>query len=153
MHLAQSVAMTSAYADVAQRDVSSWLLVGCGFWLVALGFYFIAVRPPLLPEDARFMDTSVSQIRAAVPGLDGWLKKVFTVMGGFIVGTGVLTVCVAWAGVSSRGTSWALALAGVLTVGLMSATNFVLRSDFRWVLLIPAAVWAAALILLVARSI
>ncbi len=145
--------MNSAYAAVAHRDVSSWLLVGCGVWLVALGFYFIAVRPPLLPEDARFMGTSPAQIRAAVPGLDGWLKKVFTVMGGFIAGTGVLTVFVAWAGVASHGTSWALALTGVVTVGLMSATNFTLRSDFRWVLLVPAVVWATALILHIARRV
>ncbi len=145
--------MTTAYADVAHRDVSSWLLVGCGLWFVALGFYFIAVRPPLLSEDARFMGTSSAHIRAAVPGLEGWLKKVFTVMGGFMVGNGVLTVCVAWAGLASRGTFWALVLTGVLTVGLMSATNFALRSDFRWVLLVPAVVWATALILHIARRV
>ncbi len=144
--------MKNVVAELAQRDVSSWLLVGCGFWLVVLGLYFIAVRPPLLPEDARFMGTSSAQIRAAVPGLDGWLTKVFTVMGGFIAGSGVQTVYVAWVGISSRGSFWALALSGVLTVGLMSATNFVLRSDYRWVLLVPAAVWTAALILHVARS-
>ncbi len=144
--------MKNVVAELAQRDVSSWLLVGCGFWLVVLGLYFIAVRPPLLPEDARFMGTSSAQIHAAVPGLDGWLTKVFTVMGGFIAGSGVQTVYVAWVGISSRGSFWALALSGVLTVGLMSATNFVLRSDYRWVLLVPAAVWTAALILHVARS-
>ena len=35
--------------------VSSWMLIACGGWLLALGFYFIILRPPLLPEDARFM--------------------------------------------------------------------------------------------------
>ena len=138
--------MKNVVAELAQRDVSSWLLVGCGFWLVVLGLYFIAVRPPLLPEDARFMGTSSAQIHAAVPGLDGWLTKVFTVMGGFIAGSGVQTVYVAWVGISSRGSFWALALSGVLTVGLMSATNFLLSSDFRWLLLLPALLWLAGLL-------
>ncbi len=57
------------------------MLIGCGVWLIGLGFYFIVLRPPLLPEDPRFMGTTLVQIRAAVPGLEGWLKKVFTVMG------------------------------------------------------------------------
>lgn len=53
------------------------------------------VRPPLLPEDTRFMRSSIAQIQAAVPGLEVWLTKVFTVMGGFMAGAGALTVFVA----------------------------------------------------------
>ena len=44
-----------------------------------------------------------------------------------------------------RGTSWVMALSGALTGGLMSATNFALHSDFRWVLLLPVLVWLAGL--------
>ena len=143
-------------------------------WLVGLGLYFIAVRPPLLPEDARFMEATATQIQVAVPGLEAWLKQVFTVMGGFMAGTGVLTVFVAIVAMPCRlkGTSWAIALAGALTVALsskcgfatfldprggrpasaglgalMSATNFALHSDFRWLLLVPALVWLAGLVL------
>ena len=75
--------------------VASWMLIACGGWLVALGFYFIILRPPLLPEDARFMGATLAQIHAAVPTIDAWLKKVFTVMGGFMAGAGVLTLFVA----------------------------------------------------------
>lgn len=44
-----------------------------------------------------------------------------------------------------------MALSGTLTVGLMSATNFALHSDFRWVLLLPVLVWLAGLAAYVAK--
>ena len=133
--------------------ISAWMFIACGVWLVGLGLYFIVLRPPLLPEDPRFMGTTLVQIQAAVPGLEGWLKRVFTVMGGFIAGAGVLTVFVATVAMPARlkGTSWAIALSGALTVALMSATNFVIHSDFRWLLLMPALIWLAALVSYVAR--
>ncbi len=62
------------------RRVSSWMLTACGLWLMGLGFYFVFLRPPLLPEDARFMGTSLEQIRVAAPGLEAWLNNVFTVI-------------------------------------------------------------------------
>jgi hypothetical protein len=129
------------------------MLVACGAWLVGLGFYFIVLRPSLLPEDTRFMGTTIEHVRAALPGLESWLSKVFTVMGGFMAGAGVLTVFVARTATTSgtSGTGVAIAVAGVLTVALMSATNFVLRSDFRWVLLIPPLVWLAGLSLYATR--
>ncbi len=132
--------------------VSTWMLIACGAWLVGLGLYFIVLRPPLLPEDPRFMGTSLEQIRAAVPGLESWLKNLFTVMGGFMAGAGVLTLFVATVAMPARlkGTSWALAISGALTVVLMSATNFALQSDFRWLLLAPALVWVAGLVFHVA---
>lgn len=140
-------------APAKDRHVSTWMLMACGVWLVGLGLYFIVLRPPLLPEDPRFMGTTLEQIRAAVPGLEGWLKNVFRVMGGFMAGAGVLTLFVAAVAMPSRlkGTSWALAISGALTVALMSATNFALQSDFRWLLLVPALVWLAGLALHVAK--
>ena len=135
------------------RSVPMWMLATCGVWLMGLGLYFIVLRPPLLPEDPRFMGTTLEQLRIAVPGLEGWLKKVFTVMGGFMAGAGVLTLFVAIVAIPerSRGTSWALAISGALTVVLMSATNFALHSDFRWLLLFPALLWLAGLAMYVAR--
>lgn len=134
------------------RHVSTWMLMACGVWLVGLGLYFIVLRPPLLPEDSRFMGTTLAQVRAAVPGLESWLKKVFMVMGGFMAGAGVLTVFVATVAMPPRlkSTSWTIALSGALTVALMSATNFALYSDFRWLLLVPALVWLAGLVLHIA---
>ena len=134
------------------HSVSTWMLAGCGVWLIALGLYVAVLRPPLLPEDPRFMGTTLAQIRADVPGLENWLKRVFTVMGGFMAGAGVLTVFLATTmRLRLRGTSRAMALSGALTVGLMSVTNFALHSDFRWVLLLPALVWLAGLAAYVAK--
>lgn len=130
------------------RDrASGWMLTACGIWLVALGTYFIFLRPPLLPEDLRFMGATLAQIQAAVPGLESWLDKVFTVMGGFMAGTGVLIVFTARVAMARclTGTAWAIGVSGALTVALMSATKFALHSDFRWLLVIPALVWLASL--------
>jgi hypothetical protein len=133
------------------RDISRWLIIACGAWLMGLGFYFSVLRPAFLPEDLRFMDASLTQIRVAVPGLEGWLHKVFTVMGLFMAGSGVLAVFVAAVAMPLRfrWTSWAIALAGILTVAGMSAVNFALHSDYRWLLLIPVLVWLAGLTLYV----
>ena len=143
----------SPLAAGKSRHVSTWMLTACGVWLVGLGLYFIVLRPPLLPEDPRFMGTTLEQIRMAVPGLETWLQKVFTVLGGFIAGAGVLTVFVATAVMPLRlkGTPWALGISGALTVVLMSATNFALQSDFRWLLLVPAFIWFAGLVVYLAN--
>ena len=135
------------------HHVSTWLLAACGVWLVGLGLYFIVLRPPLLPEDPRFMGTTLEQIRISVPGLEAWLRKVFTVMGGFMAGAGVLTMFVATVAMPRRlkGAPWAMGISGALTVVLMSATNFALHSDFRWLLLLPALVWLAGLVVYLAN--
>jgi hypothetical protein len=130
------------------RHVSTWMLMACGVWLVGLGLYFIALRPPLLPEDPRFMGTTLEQIRTAEPGLERWLKELFTVLGGFMAGAGVLTLFVATVAMPPRlkGTSWVIALSGTLTVALMAATNFAIDSDFRWLLSVPALVWLVGVV-------
>lgn len=135
-------------ANSKERAVSTWILMFCGIWLIGLGAYFIFLRPPLLPEDPRYIGTTLVQIRDSVPGLERWLAKVFTVMGGFMASAGVLIFYVAYAAIPARlaGTSWVIALSGALGVALMSAANFVLHSDFRWLLLVPALAWLAGLV-------
>ena len=136
------------------HQVAMWLLIACGFWLVSLGFYFIFLRPALLPEDTRFMGSSLEQVRAVVPGLERWLKRVFIVMGGFMAGMGVLTIFMARTAIPPRltGASWAIAMSGLLTVALMASINFDLHSDFRWLLLVPVLVWLAGFVLYMARQ-
>ncbi len=115
--------------------------------MALLGLYFILLRPALLPEDPRFMGTSLEALRIAAPGLERWLGHVFNVMGGFMVAAGVLTALVAWRFLAARapGTLLAMSIAGGFSVALMSATNFMLGSDFRWLLLAPALLWAVGL--------
>ena len=128
--------------------LSGKVFAACGLWMVLLGVYFVLLRPALLPEDPRFMGTSVEALRAAAPGLENWLGHVFNVMGGFMVAAGAITILVAWRFLSHRapGTLLALAVAGASSVALMSAPNFRLHSDFRWLLLVPVLLWLAGLV-------
>ena len=123
-----------------RSSLSCKVFVASGLWLVVLGIYFIFLRPALLPEDPRFMGSSLETIRAATPGLERWLNLVFNVIGGFMVAAGVMTMLVARNMVAMRvpETLLVLAVARASSVALMSATNFRLHSDFRWLLLMPA---------------
>ena len=137
--------MTFAPPPHLQR--SGKVFVACGLWLIALGVYFLVIRPALLPEDLRFIGSSLESIRAAVPGLERWLGHVFNVLGGFMIAAGVMTVLASFRLPAKRepGTLAALSIAGAAGVALMSATNFLLDSDFRWWLLLPALLWLAGL--------
>jgi hypothetical protein len=130
------------------RQLSKWIFVACGFWLMAPGGYFILARPPLLPEDLRYLGSNTSQVETLLPHLASWLRNVFTVMGGFIAGGGVLTVFVSVHAVPDRlqGTATVLGCAGFLTVATMSGTNFMLDSDFKWSLLVPTVAWLLAFV-------
>lgn len=121
----------------------------CGAWLIGLGLYFIFLRPVLLPEDLRYIGFTVSGPGSATPGMVAWLHRVFTVMGGFMMGAGVLLIALMVNEFQSRkkGELTLLALSGACTVGTMSVTNFQLDSDFKWPLLMPALLWIAGLIL------
>ena len=138
-------------ATKPHRQVSSNLLTLCGLILIGIGVFFAIARPALLPEDARYIGITSPQIHAAVPGLARWLDKVFWVMGGYIVATGLL-VCYL-ARTSFRAREWsawgAAALVGATSVGVMTAVNFVLASDFRWPLLAFAMLWTTSLVLFV----
>ncbi len=126
---------------------SGRIFVLCGVWLVALGAYFLFLRPALLPEDPRYIGSSLEAIRLAVPGLERWLAQVFNVMGGFMVATGVMTTLAACHLPARREltTFTALVVAGTVSVGLMSVTNFLLNSNFRWLLVLPVLLWLAGL--------
>ena len=72
------------------QPYSSRVLGLCGFIQVGMGLYFVFLRPSLLPEDTRYIGMSLEEIQVAVPGLLDWLEKVFWVMGGYILATGLL---------------------------------------------------------------
>ena len=135
---------------ISRLRPSGMLFVVCGIWLLALGTYFLFMRPALLPEDLRYIGSSLDTIRSTVPGLERWLGHVFDVMGGFMVATGAMTMLVAWRlrlpATRERGSLTALAVAGIAGVALMSTTNFTLSSNYRWLLLVPALLWLAGLL-------
>lgn len=114
-----------------------------------LGLYFVFLRPPLLPEDLRSMGTSLMHVQTAVPGLAVWLRRVFWVMGGYMFATGLLTFHVARTTfrIRVRGVAGVMALAGLTSIGLMAVVNFIIGSDFKWLILSFGLPWAFALAL------
>lgn len=129
-----------------RRGAAEWLIASGGVWHIGLGLYFIFVRPALLPEDIRYIGADVKALLTVAPHLGDWLSKVFTVMGGFMAGAGVLIAYLGWQILPSR-PRWAtfvLLLVGALTLLLMSAVNFALHTDFRWLLAAPPVAWFAA---------
>ncbi len=53
----------------APMQPSGKVFIACGAWLIALGLYFLFLRPALLPEDPKYIGSSLEAIRAAMPGL------------------------------------------------------------------------------------
>ena len=74
---------------------SAVALLAAGVTLIAAGLYFVFLRPPLLPEDVRYLGLPQTQLVAVRPGLEAWLTHVFRVMGGYVLATGVLAATLA----------------------------------------------------------
>src|SRR5262249_22969447 len=127
--------------------VSTILIMVFGGLLVAVGVYFLILRPALLPEDLGYMHVSEAQLQSVAPLLSVWLRRVFLVMGGYIATSGILTVVLAATAFRRRDPIAALGLviAGLSSIGLMAAINFNIDSDFKWQLLAVALLWAAGM--------
>ena len=125
------------------------MLAVAGFILMGMGGFFAILRPALLPEDLRYIAADPMALLVAAPGILGWLRHVFTVLGGYIFATGLLTLHVAVAALRTRRSFpiALMALAGLTSLGTMAAVNFAIQSDFKWLLASFAALWAAAMLL------
>jgi len=137
-----------------ELDRSSWpassiVLVTAGVTLIGTGIYFLFLRPPLLPEDIRYMALPPAQFDVLRPRLELWLTHVFRVIGGYVLATGVLMVTLAMTSFRQRSTLAAIGalIGGAASIGWMAAVNFLIDSDFKWVLLAMALLWAASLVL------
>ncbi len=131
------------------RPYSATVLALGGAILMVLGLYFGLLRPPLLPEDPRFMGTSMAQIQLSIPGLLIWLRRVFWVMGGYMFATGLLTFYVAFTSFRERvrGAAGVVAISGLTSIGLMATVNMMIASDFKWLILSFVVPWVLALVL------
>ena len=120
-----------------------------GLLLVAMGIYFVLLRPPLLLEDLLYIGSTLQNAKENIPGLLNWLQKVFWVIGGYIFTTGLLIIFIAITSFRKRlrGAFSVVALAGISSIGLMTVVNFMIGSDFKWVLLTFTLPWIIALIL------
>jgi hypothetical protein len=129
-------------------SLSAILLALSGVTLIGAGLYFLLLRPPLLPEDLRYMGLEPAHVAAVRPRMESWLAHVFRVMGGYVLATGVLTITLA--ATSFRLHQWGAGLGvligGAASIGLMATTNVIIGSDFKWVLLGIATLWAASLV-------
>jgi hypothetical protein len=136
------------------KPYSSTLLTVCGIILMGMGLYFALMRPELLPEDIRYIGLSSEQLQATAPGLLNWLDRVFWVMGGYVFTTGILTCYIAQTAFRERrrGVLSVVGLAGLSSIGLMVMINFLIDSDFKWPLLVIAALWLTALGLFLRRE-
>ena len=130
-------------------SLSAILLAVAGVTLIGAGLYFLLLRPPLLPEDIRYMGLGEAQLAAVRPRLEAWLTHVFRVMGGYVLATGVLTVTLA--ATAFRAHQWGAGLGalmgGAVSIGWMAVVNFMIDSDFKWSLVAMALVWAISMVL------
>lgn len=127
---------------------SAVLLAISGLLVSGIGLYFLFIRPPLLPEDIRFMEFTAAETASLGTRLAPWLANVFHVLGGYALATGILTTTLAASSFRSRRPVAVLgaSLAGTVSIGLMAMVNFAISSDFRWVLAVFAVVWASSLV-------
>jgi len=132
---------------IKARPYSAVLLALCGVIVSGIGLYFVFLRPALLPEDVRYIGSSLTNVEATLPHLADWLHRVFAVMGGYMFTSGLLTVYVALTAFRRRDTGirWVITSAGLTSIGWMAVINFMIASDFRWALLGIALLWAIAL--------
>ena len=105
------------------------LLAVLGVLTLGVGLYFLVARPPLLPEDIRFIGVSADHLP---PRLSLWLGIVFRTWGGFMFGFGIQLVAVAgW--VATRRSAllaWGTALATLIAFGQFFLSNVTIRSEF-----------------------
>ena len=128
---------------------SATILAECGLILIGIGLYFVLVRPPFLPEDARYAGATLTELQAVAPGIAQWLGRVFWVLGGYIAATGILTLYIATTlfRTRARGSAIAVALGGIASIGSMAVVNVLVNSDFKWPLVGVSALWGLALVL------
>ncbi len=115
------------------QPYSSKTLALCGIILMGIGLYFALFRPPLLPEDVRYIGISFAKIESDVPHLLNWLNKVFWVIGASMFTSGLLTLYIAATSFRkrARGAAAVMALAGFSSIGWITIVNFMLGSDFK----------------------
>jgi hypothetical protein len=116
---------------VTRVRVAAAVLLTFALLTMGTGIYFMALRPPLLPEDLRFTGLEPADVPA---GLLAWLTVVFRTWGGFVVGLGL---CIAGHGAASwmNQPAWSrvsAALGVLFAFGSFLASNIQLRSEFLW---------------------
>ncbi len=131
------------------KPYSAPILAFGGFLLIAMGIYFLFIRPALLPEDFKYIGSTSSTVKEISPRLTVWLQNVFWVMGSYIFTTGLLTIFIALTSFRTRthGSFSIIVISGITSIGFMTVINFMIDSDFKWTLLVFTLPWVVALTL------
>ena len=127
------------------------LLLVLGVLTCGTAIYLMAMRPPMLPEDARFTGVTAD---ALPPRMADWLAIVFRTWGGFMAGFGILIIGVAAYLMTLRPSflRWGAIIAIVVAFGRFLISNIALRSDFLpFIVAIAALAGVAALRLALRR--
>jgi hypothetical protein len=95
----------------------------------------------------RYFALPTAQLDILRPRLELWLTQVFRFMGGYVLATGVLATT-AFRASHQKGAAIGVLIGGTASIGWMAAVNFLIDSDFKWVLLGMALLWACNLVLL-----
>jgi hypothetical protein len=126
------------------------LVVALGILTLGTAIYFLALRPPLLPEDIRHTGVEPELLP---PAFLDWLAIVFTTWGGFIAGFGALLIGIGAFILTGRDRwlYWMTALGILVAFGRFLISNIILSSDFLWFISGLFLVAFAAATLLVVR--
>lgn len=132
-----------------KANTSAYLLGFYGAILLGIGIFFVFFRPTLLPEDIKFMELSELQSQTFKEFSAPWLTQVFRVLGGYIFSSGTLFIYLAYKPFRMfESGSWIVAfVAGLSSIGTMTAVNFKIGSDFKWQLTLLSLIWMGSLIL------
>jgi hypothetical protein len=109
-------------------------LLATGVYTLGTGVYFTWLRPPMLPEDARFTGVAPELLPLA---FRQWLSIVFATLGGFLAGFG-LTLGGAGAAALTGRVRWlwiGIGAGSIVAFARFSASNLLLHSDFLTVVL------------------
>ncbi|MBS4003802.1 MAG: hypothetical protein KGZ91_10545 [Afipia sp.] len=135
--------------DFGKDPLSGILIFVLGVLTLGTAVYFLALRPPLLPEDIRYSGIDIATLP---PAFLVWLGVVFRSWGGFIAGFGIVLLGIGTFMLTgrTRWLSWATAAGVVVAFGRFVYGNLVLSSDFLWFIAVPffLAVGAALSLLL-----
>ena len=128
--------------------IAASLLIVVGVLIMGMGAYFAVLRPAFLPEDLRFIGTDEATLTASA-GVTLWIRYVFVVLGAYAFTTGLFTAHIGVTAIRSRRPMPVLlvAPAGLASVGVMTAVNFAIGSDFRFPIASLGALWAVSVFL------
>lgn len=101
------------------------------------------------------MSRTPAELHSIGSRLTSWLTHVFRVMGGYMTATGMLALTLALTSFRDHRAVAAVGagVAGGLSIGLMAAVNFMIHSDFKWVLLGVSLVWGVSIVMFVREAV